>query len=427
MENWSLLATVGLIFLVTLFGAYLRSRIRDRCLKDFVGFHVTIERANGKLIWGTLRLEATGLELIYEDALQDEKHIESSYILYASEYQDIQTVYRYVDRLSEREKRRRAADIRRSFHPNPLRRLNRSLRNFLSAATDSLQEVIAVLLGQFQKAGKHYLLERTDATLSKLGGKYIGEVGRQADPLLERYIGQRVVFEIVEGDEIHEHVGVFKEYSAQFLEFLDIRYPHVEILPLFLEKSIETERVRLWRDNGTIRIENLKDEPLLLECLCWDDHEQVLNVVADGGEMVELFPSEAVPKLELHMRVPRELDMIVPRSRCLVRHRAESGEPAGLKDAFFDVIFDLGVALGNDTLRDAREKRLRAALADDPHDPVAATALAGILIQKEEYGEAERLLQVALAAEESLPDRGHRARMELRELRRRKAVAGHAR
>jgi len=51
--NWSLFVTIGLIFLVTLIGAYIRSRIKDRCLKDFVGFHVTIEREDGKLIWAS--------------------------------------------------------------------------------------------------------------------------------------------------------------------------------------------------------------------------------------------------------------------------------------------------------------------------------------------------------------------------------------
>ena len=39
-----LIATVGLIFAVTLIGAYLRSSRRDQCLKAFEGYHVTLER-----------------------------------------------------------------------------------------------------------------------------------------------------------------------------------------------------------------------------------------------------------------------------------------------------------------------------------------------------------------------------------------------
>ena len=115
--NWSLFVTIGLIFLVTLVGAYIRSKIKDRCLKDFVGFHVTIEREDGKLIWGIMSLESTGLELSYTDTMQDEKHIESSYVLYASEYQGIQAIYRYADKLSVWGRKKRDRDIRSAFIP----------------------------------------------------------------------------------------------------------------------------------------------------------------------------------------------------------------------------------------------------------------------------------------------------------------------
>ena len=44
----------------------------------------------------------------------------------------------------------------------------------------------------------------------------ISHVGRAYDPLMERFIGQKVVVEMMEGDEAHEHVGLFKAYSADF-------------------------------------------------------------------------------------------------------------------------------------------------------------------------------------------------------------------
>ncbi len=63
MEDFSLLVTIGLIFMITLIGAYLRSRRKDRCLNAWQGFHITLERASGKLIWGVLKLEPTGWSL----------------------------------------------------------------------------------------------------------------------------------------------------------------------------------------------------------------------------------------------------------------------------------------------------------------------------------------------------------------------------
>lgn len=48
----SLLATIGLIFLITLVGAYLRSSRRDPCLKSFEHYHITMECVDGKVAWG---------------------------------------------------------------------------------------------------------------------------------------------------------------------------------------------------------------------------------------------------------------------------------------------------------------------------------------------------------------------------------------
>jgi hypothetical protein len=57
----------------------------------------------------------------------------------------------------------------------------------------------------------------------------------------------------------------------------------------------------------------------------------------------------------------------------------------------------------------------------NPKDAAAAAGLAGLLIQKQGYDEAEKWLRMALDLEESLPDGGRRARMQLRELERRRS------
>ena len=103
----SLLFTIGLVFLVTLVGSYLRSRRKDLCLASFEDFHVTLERTDDKVIWGKLEIESTGLELLYQDDVQDQAHIESSYILYANEYENIQAIYRYADQLTPEGKHKR--------------------------------------------------------------------------------------------------------------------------------------------------------------------------------------------------------------------------------------------------------------------------------------------------------------------------------
>ena len=117
MFDLSFFITIGLIFLLALVGAYLRSMVRDRCLKSWDGFHITVERTDGKVIWGVMRLEPTGIELSYLDTIQDEKHIESTFLIYNSEYKNIQAIYRYADKLSEWGKKRRTSDIQRPSIP----------------------------------------------------------------------------------------------------------------------------------------------------------------------------------------------------------------------------------------------------------------------------------------------------------------------
>ena len=48
---------------------------------------LTIETTDGKTIWGKLRVENTGLELLYDAEHKDQDgHVETSYILYKQEY-----------------------------------------------------------------------------------------------------------------------------------------------------------------------------------------------------------------------------------------------------------------------------------------------------------------------------------------------------
>ena len=223
--DWSLITTLLIIFLVTLVGGYVRSRSKDPCLEAFDSYPVTVERANGKVIWGTMHLWPTGMELIYTDNVQDQEHIESSYLLYAAEYPDIQTVYRYADKLTPEKRARRSLDIERSFHPNRWRRGWRGVRNFMGTASTSLTEAFSVLVGRMRKPVGAYISDKGEAYLTKLGGSLIGQAGSVYDEMLERHIGQKVVIEVIEGEQVHEHVGIFKNYSADFVEVLDVHYP----------------------------------------------------------------------------------------------------------------------------------------------------------------------------------------------------------
>ena len=132
--DWSFILTLVVILLATLVGSYLRSSAKDRCLKDFDGFHITVERQNNRVIWGTMKLFSTGFDLIYRADVQDERHVETSYVFYKDEFKDIQAIYRYARELDADAQQRRARNMQRAFHPSIFRRFRRASRNFLSTA-----------------------------------------------------------------------------------------------------------------------------------------------------------------------------------------------------------------------------------------------------------------------------------------------------
>ncbi len=218
--------TVIFIVLATGVGAFVRKRSRDKCLRDFENNMVTLEDKTGKTIWGKLRVENTGLEFIYPQKHKDDDgHDEASYILYKYEYPNIEAVIRFYDELSEHNKKEREKELKRTYHPGPWRRLGRRILNIFRTVRDSVVEIINLLISQAKKAapaGK--VLTSQDKYVSQMKQELMDSSGTSFEPLLERYIGHKVVLELFKADKRLEYCGVLKEYTAEFVEIMDVDY-----------------------------------------------------------------------------------------------------------------------------------------------------------------------------------------------------------
>ncbi len=114
--------TIIFIVIATIVAAFIRGRNKDRCLRSFSDDSVTLEDVGGKTIWGKLRVENTGWELMYKTTYKDKSgHDETSYILYKNEYPKIQAVIRYHDELHEQAKIDRDRELEKSYHPTESR------------------------------------------------------------------------------------------------------------------------------------------------------------------------------------------------------------------------------------------------------------------------------------------------------------------
>ena len=407
LVDWSFIITLAVILAATLIGSYLRSSRRDQTLKDFDGFHVTVEKKNNHIMWGEMHVYSTGFELMYRSDVQDDNHLETSYILFRDEFPEIQAIYRYTRNLSDDLRRKRAKEMEHAFHPGLLRRFRRSFQNFMSTATDSMGEVLGVVIGQTRKPAKTVITETSQTYLTGIGKDVVGYVGNNYDPLMERYVGLRVVAEVVEDDAVHEHVGVLKEYSADFIELLDVYYPlpqKVDIKESISSQLIDT--IELQVDDSAIKLTNHGEHPVHLEQVVTGEVTKEINAILDSGEQITLFVENHEVDAEVYMRVATRLDLIIPRAHAIIRHRAERYMP--------ETIFDVGRSLVRREGEEKEIERLRLALRYSPEEAISAAKLGDLLLREGNYAEAHAWLVKALTNKQRLPDGGTRVEQNIR-------------
>ncbi len=226
LEN-ALLITIIFIIAITIVGTFISGRIRDRCLTSFRDFMVTLLEKDGKRVWGHLTLEASGLELLYSEDYLDKGHIETSYIVFKEEYNNIYLFLRFHDELTEANKRKRIQEVKRAYHPWPPRSLARKARNVVNTCKDAILEVLGVAMTRAKTANPALAtLDSQQKYITKLEKDVVGYLGRSYDPILEKHFGKRVVLEVTTTDgEVQEYVGILKEYSSKFLQVMDVSYP----------------------------------------------------------------------------------------------------------------------------------------------------------------------------------------------------------
>ncbi|MFH1309552.1 MAG: hypothetical protein ABIH85_02595 [Candidatus Omnitrophota bacterium] len=217
--------TIIFVVLCTVIGAFLKGRAKDACLKDFSGNTVFLEETDGKLIWGKLNTENTALEFVYSEAYLDEKddHIETSYVLYKNEYSRIKMFVRYVADMTDAAALERKNTLSKIMDPAWHSRFGRKVHNFFGTVRDSFFEILNLFIGQVKTkmpAGK--VLAGQDKYVSDIQQQTRAMFSTAYEPVLERYIGKKVVLKTVSAEEKIEYSGVLKNYTSEFIEIMDV-------------------------------------------------------------------------------------------------------------------------------------------------------------------------------------------------------------
>jgi hypothetical protein len=224
--NDTFMITILMIFVCTLVGSFLKGRSRDRCLKDFCSQNIRLVKKDGKKIKGKFNLESTAMAIVFEEEAPltvAEKYSVTNHIIYKSEYGDIAYIVRSVDELTKKQKQLRDQRLKRTVKPRFFSKVARHTRTVFATIRDSVVEAFSLVMGKAKTmGGVGKFLSGQDKYVSQIQGQVTGAFGFAYEAMLERYIGKKVVFFFEKDGKSQACEGVLKEYTAEYLEILDI-------------------------------------------------------------------------------------------------------------------------------------------------------------------------------------------------------------
>ena len=305
--------TIIIIFVVTLIVSYLKSILRDRCLKDFDKFPVIVLLKNGKSIWGRMRLKSSGFILTYDQPYDNISHLEYGFIIYRNEFSTIFSIVRLISDLSESEKRLR--EIRKKVEVfKAILWLRKKARNFFAAVRDAFVDTFSMFLGKY--GAKSSLISQNQRYVKSLGTTVIDYIGNSYDPILEGLIGKRVVYEVFESETWKEYTGVLKNYSKDFLEILETKISIKLALKLREnQRKASYFNVEILKDENQITVLNKRNNSIKLILENGD-------VMVDPDQQIEL-DQDSSDSVKLMIELSEKVDVVLPRSSAVVRHLAE--------------------------------------------------------------------------------------------------------
>lgn len=330
----STLLTILLLLAFATVLALIRARKRDKCLKDFEGFHITLAEKTGDLTWGHVRIFTTGLEITYiEPVVAPQGHLERSFIFYKDQYEAMHALYRYPEGLAEAAQMRRARVIRHTARPGLFRRLMRQVSNWIGMVRDALVQAVGLVIGAAKtQASGTAVLSSQEPQFTSLSSEIIGHVGNAYDPLLETHLFTEVVVELTRKDCKYSYCGWLKDYTSRFIEVVDASANTTEApLPLqgYRPNDARCEGVKIWVDEGRLCITNETEQILHVQHVEAGRWSRPMGCVLSPTYTADLVlpPDVDVAALLVWVGAVDRFDVVVPRTHALVRHAANgSGE-----------------------------------------------------------------------------------------------------
>lgn len=312
-----------LVFVIAIVGAFVAARKRDRCLKKFRDYPVTIRRQDGRALWGRLRVFSKGLELVYAHSPEEPR--KRSFLIYEAELAGLLAIYRFLDRLDAKEHSRQARQAMLLARMKLPYRTWRGLRNLFNTFRDAIVQAMGLTMQQASKVASNPVLSAGQAPVATLGATLAG--GFAFEPMLEQYIGQPVFLDLANpadaGKPPVEYRGMLGEYSDKYILLVGTSHRFSERLALGGPESLYLEgRVRVQPAAGRLVIENRSPVVVRVDAVEAESGRREVDQAIPPGETAEVTLPEGIPAegATVVLSFERTFDVIVPRACGTVRH-----------------------------------------------------------------------------------------------------------
>jgi hypothetical protein len=358
--------TLLFIFLTAIVTAVATKWSRDKCVKFFHRYHVTLERARGQTIWGELKVFSSGIEVVYDHPFVDSRgRKKTSFMIYGHELENqVLSLLRYHDELDDEQRRRRDRQVQRTFNPGPLRRMMRGVRNFVNTLRDAFNAAIGAAVGQYQRMNPASAVLTTQAgNVTAIGQTLVGKLAANAyEPLLEQYIGRPVILDVADpinpNNATVEYTGYLGDYTQQFVAILNVAHrsgepqwlalPDVEsgdplpplpnppppgAPPPVLAPPLKVEHGLAVRVDGLrVKIQNTRHEPVVVHRMERAGFEPLdFGMIIPSNGTLDL-PARDARGGKLLVESVKCLDVVAPRKFATIRHAGELVERRGFID-----------------------------------------------------------------------------------------------
>jgi len=357
--------TLLLIFLTGSVTTVITKWARDKCLKFFHHYHVTLERTRGQTSWGKLKVFSSGIEIVYDHPYVDHRgRKKTSYMIYQQELeQQMLSLLRYHDELDETHQKARVKQVQGTFNPGPVKRFRRGVRNFINTLRDAFNAAIGAVVGQYQRMNPaNAVLSTQGQNVTAIGQTLLGRFANAYEPLLEQYVGRSVILDVVDplnpNNATVQYAGYLADYTQQFIALFNVEHKTAEEIVLTLPEqewgeplpplpgppppgatafqlppALKAEHdlaVRL--DGPRVKVMNTRHEPVVVRRLEREGFEPLeLGMVIPSNGTLDL-PARDARGGKLFIEIIRCLDVVAPRKFATVRHAGELHERRGLVD-----------------------------------------------------------------------------------------------